>query len=176
MCLWVCVFVCSLSPPRSFDGYSPNLVGVCRWTSHLPLRGSFSKRSTGRRVNGSLSLSTILYRRQPHATQLQKAPFALLAQLQSLIRRLLLRCMSTAYVGGPRNCYWGVLFLKGQWVNRINESNGSTGHFHFHYIIYDSRRCQAHATPLQKAHGVWWHQAHATPQQKAHSVFCSLDG
>ena len=53
-----------------------------------------------------------------------------------------------AYVGGPRNCYWGVLFLKGQRVN------GSTGHFHFHYIMYDSRRCQAHATPLQKAHGL----------------------
>ena len=32
------------------------------------------------------------------------------------------------------------------------------GHFHFHYIIYDSRRRQAHATPLQRAHGVWWHQ------------------
>ena len=44
------MFVCSLSPPRSFDGSSPNLVGVCRWTSHLPLRGSFSKRSTGQRV------------------------------------------------------------------------------------------------------------------------------
>ena len=40
------------------------------------MRGSFSKRSTGRRVNGSLSLSTILYRDQPHTTQLQKAPFA----------------------------------------------------------------------------------------------------
>ena len=76
--LFVCVFVCSLSPPRSFDGSSPNLVGVCRWTSHLPLRGSFPKRSTGRQVNGSLSLSTILYMRQPHATQLQKVPFALL--------------------------------------------------------------------------------------------------
>ena len=44
------VCVCSLSPPRSFDGSSPNLVGVCRWTSELPLRGSFSKRSTGQRV------------------------------------------------------------------------------------------------------------------------------
>ena len=63
--------VCSLSPPRSFDGSSPNLVGVCRWTSELPLRGSVSKRSTGRRVNRSLSLSTILYMRKPHATQLQ---------------------------------------------------------------------------------------------------------
>ena len=45
-----------------------HLNGVCRWTSQLLLRGSFSKRSTGRlvngstgqtgqRVNGSLSLS-----------------------------------------------------------------------------------------------------------------------
>ena len=47
---FVCLCVCSLSPPRSFDGSSPNLVGVCRWTSHLPLRGSFLKRSTGQRV------------------------------------------------------------------------------------------------------------------------------
>ena len=29
------------------------------------------------------------------------------------------------YVGGPRNCPWGVLFRKGQRVDR------STGHFHF---------------------------------------------
>ena len=48
VCLFVCPSVCSLSPPRSFDRSSPNLVGVCRWTSELPLRGSFSKRSTGR--------------------------------------------------------------------------------------------------------------------------------
>ena len=30
-----------------------HLNGVCTWTSQLPLRGSFSKRSTARRVNGS---------------------------------------------------------------------------------------------------------------------------
>ena len=30
-----------------------HLNGVCKWTSQLPLRGSFSKRSMGRRVNGS---------------------------------------------------------------------------------------------------------------------------
>ena len=59
---------------------------------------------------------------------------------------------------------------------RVKQVDGSTGHFHFHYIIYDSRRRQAHATLLQKAHGVSWHQAHATPLQKVHSVFCSLDG
>ena len=35
---FVCVFVCPLSPPRSFDGSSPNLVGVCRWTSELLAR------------------------------------------------------------------------------------------------------------------------------------------
>ena len=40
-------FVCFLCTLRSFDGSSPNLVCVCRLTSHLPLRGSFSKRSTG---------------------------------------------------------------------------------------------------------------------------------
>ena len=140
----------------------------------------------------------------------------LLGKQQSLIRRLLLWCMSTTYVGGPGNCYWGVLFLKrqrvngsnrsmGQWVTftfiilymiaddarltpprckkhtgstgwRVNGSTGPMGHFHFHYIIYDSRRRQAHATQLQKAHGVWWHKAHATHLQKAHSFFCSLDG
>ena len=60
-----------------------HLDGVCRWTSQLPFRGSFSKRSTGRRLNES----------------------------------------------------------------RVKRIDGSTGHFHFHYIIYDSRRHQAHATP-----------------------------
>ena len=50
VCLSVCLSVCSPTPPRSFDGSSPNLVGVCRWTSELPLRGSFWKRSTGQRV------------------------------------------------------------------------------------------------------------------------------
>ena len=145
--------MCSLSPPRSFGGSSPDLVSVCSWTSHLPLRGSFSKRSTGRRVNGSLSLSTILYMRQPHATQLQRrlllagsaavsnsAPFAAL-QVNGVCRwtsQLLLRCS----------------FSKRSTGRRVNGSNGSTGHFHFHYIIYDSRRRQAHATPLQKSHGV----------------------
>ena len=64
---------------------------VCRWTWQLLFRSSFSKRSTGRRVNGST----------------------------------------------------------GQRVKRLNRSTS-----HFHYIIYDSRRRQPHATPLQKAHGL----------------------
>ena len=37
------------------------------------------------------------------------------------------------YVGGPRNCPWGVLFRKGQQVD------GSKGHFFGHYIIYDAK-------------------------------------
>ena len=103
VCLFVCLSVCSLSPPRSFDRSSPNLVGVCRWTSELPLRGSFSKRSTGRRVNGSLSLSTILYICQPHSTQLQKATLL----LQHLIRLKGTFCCIDGwwvYLGGSRNC------------------------------------------------------------------------
>ena len=98
----------------------------------------------GQWVNGSLSLSTILYRDQPHTTQLRKTPFALVPQLQSLIRRLLL-----LHINGI--CRWTSQLLKGR---RVNGSNGSTGNFHFHFIIYDSRRRQAHATPLQKAHGL----------------------
>ena len=149
----VCLSVCSLSPPRSFDGSSPNLVGACRWTSELPLRGSFSKRSTARRVNGSLSLSTILYRDQPHTTQLQKVPFALVPQLQSLIRRLLLLHINGICRGTSQLLLRGS-FSKRSTGQRVNGSNRSMGHFHFHYIIYDSRRRQAHATPLQKAHGL----------------------
>ena len=102
VCLFVCLSVCSLSPPRSFDRSSPNLVGVCRWTSELPLRGSFSKRSTARWVNGSLSLSTILYMCQPHSTQLQKATLLLL----HLIRLKGTFCCIDGwwvYVGGSRN-------------------------------------------------------------------------
>ena len=121
VCLFVCLSVCSLSPPRSFDGSSPNLVGVCRWTSELPLRGSFSKRSTARRVNGSLSLSTILYMHQPHATRCNGS--SCLQQQESnsapLARRLL-HCTSTMYIGGP----WGLLVLKGQ---RLDGSMGQTG-------------------------------------------------
>ena len=76
---FVCLSVCSLSPPRSFDGSSPNLVGVCRWTSELPLRGSFSKRSTGQQVTFS---DTILYmiaddtRLTPHHCKKHTASFA----------------------------------------------------------------------------------------------------
>ena len=75
--------------------------------------------------------------------------------------------ISTVYVGEPRNCLEGFFFEKvnkstGQRVKRLNGStgqrvkqvDGSTGHFYFHYIIYDSRRRQAHATPLQKPHAV----------------------
>ena len=145
------------------------LVGVCRWTSHLPLRGSFSKRSTGQRVNGSLSLSTILYMRQPHATRCNGAFSFAAGKQQSLILRLLLHCISTLYVGAPRNCPWGVLFLKGQRVDgshlygvcrwtsqlpwgvlfrkgqQVDRSNGSTGQqvtftFTILYMIADDAR------------------------------------
>ena len=98
------------------------------------------------KVNGSLSLSTILYRDQPHTTQLQKAPFALVPQLQSLFRHLLL-----LHINGI--CTWtSQLLLRGSFSKRSTGQwvNGSLSLS----LYYDSRRCQAHATPLQKAHGL----------------------
>ena len=102
VCLSVCLFV-----PYLLRGPLTDLrqtwwvyVGGPR---KLPLRGSFSKRSTGRRVNGSLSLSTILYICQPHSTQLQKATLL----LQHLIRLKGTFCCIDGwwvYLGGSRNC------------------------------------------------------------------------
>ena len=109
-------------------------MGVCRWTFHLPFRGSFSKRSTGRRVNGSLSLSTILYMRQPHATQLQKAPFALLLQQQASNSAP----FAALHLNGV--CRWtSQLPLRGSFSKRstgqqVNGSNGSTGHILMVYV------------------------------------------
>ena len=126
------------------------------------------------KVNRSLSLSTILYMHQPHATQLQGA-FCWLCG--SLIRRLLL-----LHLNGISR-WTSQLLLRGSFSKRsmgrrvkrvtfaftilymiaddarltpprCKKHTGSTGHFHFHYIIYDSRRRKAHATPLHKAHGV----------------------
>ena len=181
VCLCVCVFVPYLLRGPLTDLRQTWWVYV-GGPPHLPLRGSFSKRSMGRRVNGSLSLSTILYMRQPHATQLQRrlcfaataaesnsAPFAALhlngvctwtSQLplrgsfskRSTGRRV--KRVNGSHLDGV--CRWtSQLPLRGsfskrstgRWVKRVD---GSTGYFHFHYIIYDSRRRQAHATPLQK--------------------------
>ena len=127
-----------------------HLNGVCRWTSQLLLRGSFSKRSTGRRLNGSMG----------QTGQRVTFTFTILYMIADDAKLTPPRCKKHT----------------GSTGQRVKQVDGSTGHFHFHYIISDSRRRHAHATPLQKAHGVWWHQAHATPLQKPHIVFCSLDG
>ena len=159
----------SLSPPRSFDGSLPNLVGECRWTSHLPLRGSFSKRSTGRRV--TFTFHYIIYAPASRhtaakgpfcfaaaAAESNSAPFAAL-YLNSVCRwtsQLPLRGSFSKRSTGRRVkrvhgshldgvCRWtSQLPLRGSFSKRstgrrLNGSNGSTGHFHFDYIIYDSR-------------------------------------
>ena len=54
-----------------FDNDSNGLVAVCRWTSHLPLRGSFSKRSTGRRV--TFTFHYIIYAPASHHTAAKRA-------------------------------------------------------------------------------------------------------
>ena len=140
------MFVCYLCTPRSFDGSSPNLVGVCRLTFHLPLRSSFSKRSTG---HFRFPLYYICTSLTPHAAT---APFAWQAAESNSAP------FAVLYVNDVCRWTWQLLlrgsFSKRSTGQRVKQVNGSTGHFHFHYIIYDSRRRQAHATPLQKAHGV----------------------
>ena len=128
------------------------------------MRGSFSKRSTGRRVNGSLSLSTILYMRQPHAhaakgsfcfcfagsaAESNSAPFAAL-HLNGVCRwtsQLLLRGS----------------FSKRSTGRRVNGSNGSTGQrvtftFTILYMIADDARltpprCKKHTPSFARLTG-----------------------
>ena len=85
------------------------------------------------KVNGSLSLSTILHRDQLHTTQLQKAPFALVPQLQSLIR-----CLLLWHINGI--CRWtSQLLLRGSFSKR---STGQRVTFTFTilYVIADNAR------------------------------------
>ena len=120
-------------------------MAVCRWTSHLPLRGSFSKRSTG---HFHFPLYYICASLTPQ-------------------RRLLLCCWQAAESNSERfaavhlngvcrwtsQLTWGVLFRKGQQVNgsngstgrRVSGSNGSTGQqvtftFTILYMIADNAR------------------------------------
>ena len=70
----------------------------------------------------------------------------LLALQQSLIRRPLLLHLNGIHVSR----WTSQLLFRGSFSKRSmgRRVNGSTGHFHFHYIIYDSRQRKAHATPL----------------------------
>ena len=121
-----------------------HLNGVCRWTSQLLLRGSFSKRSTGRRVNGSTGQTG--QQLNGSTAQWVTFTFTILYMIADDARLTPPRCKK--HTGSTGRWVNG---STGQWVKRVD---GSMGHFHVHYIIYDSRRRQAHATPLQKAHGV----------------------
>ena len=111
-----------------------HLNGVCRWASQLPLRGSFSKRSTGQRVDRSHLDGVCRWTSQ--------LPLRGSFSKRSTGRRV-------KRVDGSTGS-----FSKRSTGQQVKRVGGSTGHFHFHYIIYDSRQRQAHATPLQKAHGV----------------------
>ena len=65
------------------------------------------------------------------------------------------------YVGGPRNCPWGVLFRKGQ---RLDGVNGSLS---LSTILY---MCQPHSTQLQKATLLLLHLI------RLKGTFCCIDG
>ena len=114
-----------------------HLNGLCRWTSQLPLRGSFSKRSTGRRLNESngstgqrvtFTFHYIIYAPASCHTLQRLLLLAAVPQSNSApFARRVLHCISTVYIGGPG----GVLFLKGQrvdgstgqWVKRVDGSH-----------------------------------------------------
>ena len=119
--LFVCVFVCSLFPLRSCDGSSPNLVDVCRLTSHLPLRGSFSKRSTGQRV--TFTFHYIIYAPASRRTA-AKDPFCFAAAESNSAP------FTALHLDGV--CTWtSQLPLRGSFSKRstgrrVNGSNGST--------------------------------------------------
>ena len=49
VCLFVCLFVCSPTPPRSLGRSSPNLEGRWRAAPDIRLRGSFFERSRSSR-------------------------------------------------------------------------------------------------------------------------------
>ena len=109
-----------------------HLKGICRWTSQLLLRGSFSKRSTGRWVNGSTGQTgqrvtftfTILYM---IADDTRLTPPCFKKHMGSTGRR-----------------------VNGSTGQRVKRVDGSTAHFRFHYVIYDSRRRHPAAKSTQR--------------------------
>ena len=117
----------------------------------------------GQRVDGSTGhfhFPTILYMRQPHATQLQKAPFALLLLLlQSLIRHLLLHCISTG------NCLVAIIMTvmrggKISWLFIWHRGHVPwTIHPH-----HDKRKCKEPQRLL------WWHVGRWKIEQKDETI------
>ena len=111
-------------------------MAVCRWTSHLPLRGSFSKRSTGQRV--TFAFHYIIYAPASRHTA-AKGAFCFVA----------LAAESNSHVNGL--CRWTLqLLLRGSFSKRstvrwVNGSTGQTGQrvtftFTVLYMIADDAR------------------------------------
>ena len=156
---------------------------ICRLTSHLPLRGSFSKRSTASRVNGSLSLSTILYRDQPNTTQLQRHLLVIKQQSN-------LAPFAVVHVNDVCRWTWQLL-LRGSFSKTSTGRRGdwSTGQrvtftFAILYMIADDARlkpprCKKHTASFARSTGkfpsVWkyWERIKAW-RPKLCSYFCNL--
>ena len=118
---FVCLFVPYLLR-GPFDGSSPNLVGVCRWTSELPLRGSFSKRSTGRRV--TFTFHYIIYAPASRHTAAKGAFCFAATASKSLIRaKGTFCCTASRQVVGV--CRWtSEIALEGFFFEKVNGSTG----------------------------------------------------
>ena len=144
-------------------------------TSHLPLRGSFSKRSTGQRV--TFAFHYIIYAPASYhtaatapfdwqAAESNSAPFAVL-HVNDVCRwtwQLLLRGSfskrSTGQTGQQVTFNFTILYMIADDATPLQKAhrvNGSTGHFHFHYIIYDARltphRCKKHTASFARSTG-----------------------
>ena len=134
VCLYVCLSVCLFVPYLLRDPLTD--LRQTWWVYVVGprncLEGFFFEKvngSMGQRVTFTFhyiiyapaschTLQRLLLLAAVPAPESNSAPFA----------RRVLHCISTVYIGGP----WGVLFLKGQWVDgstgrRVNGSMGQTG-------------------------------------------------
>ena len=99
---------------------------ICKWIE----TGKWESMATGSYVSSHQQWGEIISWYMSTNHTINRAAFVCLSVclfVPYLLRGPLTDLRQTwwVYVGGPRNCPWGVLFRKGQRLD------GSTGHFHF---------------------------------------------
>ena len=146
-------FACQAAESNSAPFAVLHVNDVCRWTWQLLLRASFSKRLTGRRVNGS----------NGSMGQRVTFTFTILYMIADDARLTPPRCKK--HTGSTR---WR---LNGSTSQRVKRVDGSLSLLN---MIADNARL----TPPRCKKHMAYEDTRLTPHhcKKAHSVFCSLDG